>query len=94
MGLSQSLHTYQGKYSPPGGRLLLAELGYQAAGCDALRGVGADAYDMKRMLVSLRFQGNGVGRALTEALIREAKTIGYSSMRHGTSIRQVEGQHL
>lgn len=83
-----------GKYAPPKGRLLLAFLNRHPAGCVALRELDAHVCEMKRMFVPPQLQGKGVGRALAEALIREAKTIGYSSMRLDTSFRQVEAQKL
>ena len=83
-----------GKYAPPGGRLLLAVLNHQPAGCIALREIDAHVCEMKRMFVPLEFRGKRIGRALAEALIREAKTIGYSSIRLDTSIRQIEARTL
>ncbi len=46
------------------------------------------------MFVPPQLQGKGVGRALAQALIREAKMIGYASMRLDTGFRQVEAQKL
>jgi GNAT superfamily N-acetyltransferase len=83
-----------GHYVPPKGRLLLAFLNQHPAGCVALRELDAHVCEMKRMFVPPQFQGKGVGRTLAQALIREAKTIGYSSMRLDTSFRQVEAQQL
>lgn len=83
-----------GKYGPPGGLLLLASLDSRPAGCVALRALEADTAEMKRMFVRLEYQGKGVGRALSEALIREARAMGYSRMRLDTSVRQVEALTL
>ena len=49
---------------------------------------------MKRMFLYPRFQGKGIGRALGEAIIREARDIGYSVVRLNTSLRQTEAQAL
>jgi putative acetyltransferase len=83
-----------GKYAPPRGCLLLARLDERPAGCVALREIDADTCEMKRMFVAPTFQGKGLGRALAEAIIYEAKTIGYTTMRLDTSVRQVEALGL
>jgi len=83
-----------GKYAQPRGRLLLAVQGTRPAGCVALRDLGAGACEMKRMFVYPEFHGMGVGRALGRAIIREAKSIGYTVMRLDTGSRQTEAQHL
>ena len=88
------LASLPGDYAPPEGALLLAHYEGAAAGCVALRRIDAAACEMKRMFVYPRFHGKGVGRALGEAVIREAKSRGYSVMRLDTSVRQMEAQHL
>jgi GNAT superfamily N-acetyltransferase len=59
-----------GKYAPPHGRLLLAMVGDQPAGCVALREIDGTRCEMKRMFVYPHRRGQGVGRALAEAVIR------------------------
>ena len=66
-----------GAYSPPGGRLALAWLGGAVAGCVALRPVDAERGEMKRLFVRPGFRGHGVGRALLDWLIAEARRAGY-----------------
>jgi ribosomal protein S18 acetylase RimI-like enzyme len=83
-----------GKYARPTGRLLLALHAGEPAGCVALRGLDSDASEMKRMFVSPRFQGIGVGRALADAVIADARAQGYKTMWLDTSIRQTEAQGL
>lgn len=90
----EELASLPGKYSLPKGRLLLAFYDGQPAGCAALREMDAQTCEMKRMFVHTQFHGKGVGRALAKALIAEARTIGYWSMRLDTSVRQVEAQGL
>jgi putative acetyltransferase len=90
----EELASLPGKYSPPRGRLLLALKDGQPAGCAALHEIDAQACEMKRMFVYPQFQGQGVGRALAEALIQEARTIGYTSILLDTSFRQAEAQGL
>ena len=90
----EELETLPGKYAPPKGSLLLALWAGQPAGCVALRKIDAQTCEMKRMFVYPRFQGRGVGRALAEAILREAKTAGYTTMRLDTSVRQIEALQL
>lgn len=90
----EELASLPGKYAPPRGRLLLATQEGSPAGCVALREVDDHSCEMKRMFVYPRFHGKGVGRALAEAVIEEARAIGYRSMLLDTSIRQDEAQAL
>jgi GNAT superfamily N-acetyltransferase len=69
-----------GNYAPPGGRLALALAGEEAAGCIALRRLDAQRCEAKRLYVREKFRGQGVGRALLEWLVREARQAGYSEM--------------
>jgi GNAT superfamily N-acetyltransferase len=88
------LASLPGKYSPPAGRLFVACRDGDYAGCVALRPIDAQACEMKRMFVYPRFHGRGVGRALSEIVIQQARDIGYRSMLLDTSVRQVEAQSL
>jgi ribosomal protein S18 acetylase RimI-like enzyme len=49
---------------------------------------------MKRMFLYPRYLGKGIGRSLAQAIIRDARAAGYSSMRLDTSWRQQEAQAL
>jgi GNAT superfamily N-acetyltransferase len=83
-----------GTYRPPDGQLLLATVDGAPAGCAALRRLDGDACEMKRMYVDGRFRGTGVGRALSDRLLTDARSLGYRRMRLDTSIRQPEAQAL
>jgi len=67
-----------GEYAPPRGRLLLARVGNDIAGCVALRpSPKEEVAEAKRLFVRPRFRDAGVGRALVEALLQQAVDAGY-----------------
>jgi ribosomal protein S18 acetylase RimI-like enzyme len=83
-----------GKYAPPKGCLLLARIDGRPVGCVGLRDLGDGIGEMKRMFVRPEVQGQGVGRALAERLLIDAKAAGYARLRLDTSTRQIEAQRL
>lgn len=90
----QELASLPGKYAPPHGQLLLATVDGTPAGCVALRGIDSASCEMKRMFVYTQFHGKGVGLALATSLLKEARALGYQTMRLDTSIRQNEAKGL
>lgn len=95
-GFEQELATLPGLYAPPSGRLLLASCNGEVAGCIGLRPFGDErgVCEMKRLFVREAFRGRHIGRALSEAVITDAHTIGYSIMRLDTLERMKEARGL
>ena len=73
-----------GPYVPPNGGIWIALAGNVGAGCVALRDMGSQVGEIKRMFVAAGFRGQGVGRALLVALIAGARARGYQTLRLGT----------
>jgi GNAT superfamily N-acetyltransferase len=96
-GFAAELAGLPGAYAAPRGRLLLAFAGNDVAGCVALRPLGDDVCEMKRLFVRSGFRGQGIGKVLGERIVHEARAIGYCTMRLDTlpsmhaAIRLYEG---
>lgn len=69
------------KLLPPQGQLLLVEVDGQIAGVGGLHQISEKSGEVKRMYIRPTFQSRGLARKLLEALIAEARQIGYSKLR-------------
>ena len=86
----QELAGLPGDYAPPRGRLLFAE----GAGCIALRAIDEEICEMKRLYVRPQHRGSGLGRRLVQAIIDEARAIGYRRIRLDTMPKMDSAQKL
>ncbi|MBX3316597.1 MAG: GNAT family N-acetyltransferase [Phycisphaeraceae bacterium] len=89
-GFEDELATLPGKYARPNGCILLAYVGGVAVGCVAMRellpmpGEIGRSCEMKRLYTRSSARGLGIGRALCERLLEEARGAGYARMKLDT----------
>jgi putative acetyltransferase len=77
-GFEAELRDLPGGYAEPRGFVLCAEVDGKLVGCIALRPLGADAAEMKRLYVTSAYRGAGIAATLVQELIRRARDLGYS----------------
>ncbi len=98
-GFDRELATLPGAYAPPSGRLLVAGSPGEAIGCIALRPIEihdgtvdrasespaiANVGEVKRLYVQPAHRTGGWGGRLAEALIADARSIGYRELKLDT----------
>ncbi len=73
------------KYSAPTGALFIAYHNAMPVGCIALQPLQeAQTCEMKRLYVDPEYRNLKIGDALVQALLQEAQTLGYSTMKLDT----------
>jgi ribosomal protein S18 acetylase RimI-like enzyme len=83
-GFEQELAGLPGKYAPEQGRLLLASVDGEPAGCIALRPLESGIGEVKRLYVRPAFRGRGIAKKLAAELIAAARAAGYAGLRLDT----------
>jgi putative acetyltransferase len=74
------LDALPGAYAPPRGGILLATVDGEPAGCVALRPIGDNVCEMKRLYVRPAYRGLGLGRLLAGRIVDAAREAGYEGM--------------
>jgi GNAT superfamily N-acetyltransferase len=93
-GFDRELATLPGDYARPRGRLLLARIAGEPAGCVALRPLGPDAAEMKRLYVRRAYRGMGIGRMLAECVVDEARALDFRVVKLDTLPAMAAAQRL
>lgn len=73
------------EHAPPDGIILLAEQDGMPVGCGMSHRLSPTAVELKRIYVDDRVRGTGLGRALCEGLIAQARKDGYQTVLLDTS---------
>lgn len=79
-GFEDELKSLPGKYQAPDGRLFVAEVDGEIAGCIGLRRFDATRGELKRLYVRPAYRHRGIAQALTLTIIQEATAIGYEEL--------------
>lgn len=82
--LDRELRQLVTAYGPPNGKTLLVRSDGKISGGGALRRLPDGSCEMKRLYVTERFKGRGIGRRLAQALIDAARADGFKLMRLDT----------
>jgi len=80
----RELEELPGPYGLPHGRLILCEVDGRPAGCIAVKPLGSGVCELKRLFVRSEFRRRKLGLNLTQHIIDEARSIGYTVMRLDT----------
>jgi putative acetyltransferase len=78
----------------PRGVFVIGRIGGNPVACGAIRPLGADVAELKRVFVKVDFRGRGYSKAIVNELERQARLRGYKVMRLETGFRQPEAISL
>ena len=91
--LETDMHTLD-KFMPPKGRLLLGYVEDQPMGIACLKALMDSIGEVKRMYVRPGARNRGLGRALLNQLLEEARKIGYERVRLDSARFMTSAQEL
>ena len=83
-GFDEEIADFPGRYGPPAGELLLAEIDGAIAGAVGARPLDAGVCEMKRLYVRPGYRGRDIGRGRAAAIVDWARQAGYRAMRLDT----------
>jgi len=83
-GFDAEYRNWPGDYGPPRGACLVADVGGETVAMVALRPLDEEVCEMKRLFVRPSARGLGLGQAMIERVIDEARRLGYREMRLDT----------
>jgi GNAT superfamily N-acetyltransferase len=81
-------------FAPPRGAFLVMRLRGEPVGCGGLTPLGEKAVYLKRMCITPKVRGLGLGRRLLAALEEKARDLGYGLVRLETNEALIEAQQL
>src|SRR5207237_1017314 len=93
-GFDRELATLPADYAPPCGRLWLASLQGEPAGCVAIRALTGTDAEMKRLYVRPAYRGKRLGRLLALRAIEAARALGYAMLKLDTLPSMAEAQAM
>ena len=93
-GFAAELAALPSPYTAPHGVLLIAQINGATAGCVALRRLGEETGEMKRLYVRPTYRSSGLGQHLVEAVIGAARDAGYRALRLDTLPSMAAAQGL
>ena len=76
----RELNNLKEKYGLPFGRLYLAYIDNEVAGCIALKRIDKNNCEMKRLYVKEKYRGKKIASKLVDKIIEDSKFIGYKYM--------------
>jgi putative acetyltransferase len=79
---------------PPRGAFVIGRLGGLPVACGAIRPLGENVAELKRIFVLVGFRGRGYSKPIIRELEREARARGYMTLRLETGVRQPEAISL
>lgn len=91
----REMEALPGPYAPPDGAILLAEVEGTPVGVVAVKPLDEEGVcEMKRLYVSPKVRGHGIGRRLARAIIETAQDLGYEVMRLDTVASMIPARTL
>jgi putative acetyltransferase len=93
-GFSEEVRSLPGAYAAQGGALLVAFDSAEPAGTIALRLLGANSGEVKRLYLRPKFRGQGLGRRLLQAVIDRATEVPYDCLYADTLPSMMEALSL